>query len=151
MPLLVYSALRLGLFALALVGLWAVGMRDWLLVVLAAVVAWALSYVLLAGPRDAAALWLSQRVEGRSARFSPGVEADAAAEDAEAEDARARDHADDDAPAHGRVPTSPDAQPTTPQAAEATQPDAETTRPDADPTPAGGEDQSASPRPSSTP
>lgn len=85
MPLFVYSALRLGLFALALVVLWAVGMRDWLLVLVAAVVAWALSYVFLAGPRDAAALWLSQRVEGRSARFSPGVEADAAAEDAEAD------------------------------------------------------------------
>ena len=157
MPLLVYSALRLGLFALALVGLWAVGMRDWLLVVLAAVVAWALSYVLLAGPRDAAALWLSQRVEGRSARFSPGVEADAAAEDAEAEDARARAHADDDAPAHGRVGTSPHAQPTPPDAeatppdAHATPPDADATQPDADLTPAGGEDQSASPRPSSTP
>ena len=87
MPLLVYSLLRLGLLGFALAGLWAAGMRDWLLVVVAAFVAWALSYVLLPGPRDAAALWFAQRVQRRKdsgARFGAGVEADAAAEDAEA-------------------------------------------------------------------
>ena len=41
MPLVTYSLLRLGLFALALVGLWLAGMGSWLLVVVAALVAWA--------------------------------------------------------------------------------------------------------------
>ncbi|WP_223145102.1 DUF4229 domain-containing protein [Actinotalea subterranea] len=92
MPLVVYSALRLGLFAAALGALWWVGLGGWLLVVVAAVVAWALSYVLLAGPRDAAALWLAGRAERRAAgrRFSAQVESDAAAEDAEASVVEAR-------------------------------------------------------------
>jgi hypothetical protein len=85
MPVIIYSVLRLGLFALALVGLWLAGMGGWLLVVLAAVVAWALSYVLLAARRDAAARWIADRRSAGRPRFSPAVEADAAAEDAAAE------------------------------------------------------------------
>lgn len=83
MPVIVYSVLRLGLFALALVGLWAAGMGGWLLVVVAAVAAGALSYVLLGRQRTAAATWIAERRAGTAPRFSPGVEADAAAEDAE--------------------------------------------------------------------
>ena len=85
MPVIVYSVLRLGLFALALLGLWAAGMGGWLLVVVAAVAAGALSYVLLGRQRTAAAIWIAERRAATRPRFSPGVEADAAAEDAESQ------------------------------------------------------------------
>lgn len=92
MPVVLYSLLRLGLLAVAVAALWAVGMRGWLLVVVAAVVAWAASYLALARPRDAAALWIAQRAEGRGqSRFSAGVQDDAATEDAEAESLRRED------------------------------------------------------------
>ena len=39
MPVIIYSVLRLGLFAAALVGLWLAGMGGWLLVLVAALVA----------------------------------------------------------------------------------------------------------------
>jgi len=55
MPVIVYSVLRLGPFALALLG------RQ----------------------RTAAAIWIAERRAATRPRFSPGVEADAAAEDAE--------------------------------------------------------------------
>ena len=85
MPIVTYSALRFGLFG-ACFGLlvWA-GLRGWPLVLGAALAAWALSYVAFAGPRNAAELYLAQRSARRSAsgaRFTRGVEADAAAEDA---------------------------------------------------------------------
>ena len=82
MPVIIYSVLRLGLFALALVGLWLAGMGGWLWVLVAALVAWAVSYALLGGRRDAAARWIAERRGGTRPRFSAGVEADAAAEDA---------------------------------------------------------------------
>lgn len=85
MPVIIYSVLRLGLFALALAGLWLAGMGGWLLVVVAAVVAWALSYAMLGRRRDAAARWLAERRGAARPRFAPGVEADAAAEDAAAD------------------------------------------------------------------
>lgn len=91
MPLVVYSALRLALFGAALGVLWLVGMGGWLLVVVAALVAWALSYVALAGPRDRAARWLAERSQARresGVRISSRVDADAAAEDAEADGPR---------------------------------------------------------------
>lgn len=90
--MLVYSVLRLGLLAAALVVGWAVGLGGWLLVVVAAVAAWALSYVLLAGPRDRAARWVADRAQRRRTgpRFSAGIEHDAAAEDAEAQSDRPR-------------------------------------------------------------
>ncbi|ADG75615.1 conserved hypothetical protein [Cellulomonas flavigena DSM 20109] len=83
MPVLVYSLLRAALFLAATGLLWWAGMRSWLAPVLGAVVAWALSYVLLARQRDAAARHLAQRAEGR--RAARGSDVDAAAEDAEAE------------------------------------------------------------------
>lgn len=102
MPILVYSVLRLGLFGIC-AGLlvWA-GMGSWLAVVMAAFLAWGLSYVLLAGPRDRAALQLAARAERRAAghRFSVKAEEDAAIEDAAvdaAEDLEGEAEAEQDA------------------------------------------------------
>lgn len=100
MPVVVYSALRLALLAATLVAGAFAGLRDWLLVVVATLVAWGLSYVLLRGPRDAAARWLADRAERRRAaglRFTPGVEADEDAEDAEAEAIARSERGDDGA------------------------------------------------------
>ena len=91
MPLVLYSVLRVALLAVALAGLWAAGLRDWLLVAVAALVAAAASYVLLTRQRDAAALWIARRAEERRSagvRVSPAIDEDAAHEDA------AADHAD---------------------------------------------------------
>ncbi|MFC8922185.1 DUF4229 domain-containing protein [Cellulosimicrobium sp. NPDC057127] len=85
MPLVVYSVLRLLLFGVALGALWLVGLRGWLLVLVAAAVALMLSYLTLRGPRDAASRYLAARAEHRARtkeRFSRAVEDDAAAEDA---------------------------------------------------------------------
>jgi len=89
----VYSLLRLGLFVLALLGLWAAGMGSWLLVVVAALVAWALSYVLLGRWRtDAATALASVRLgRGHGRRCSERGTAAPAAEDAEADAAGAGD------------------------------------------------------------
>ncbi len=82
MPVVTYSLLRLGVFVLAIVGLWLAGMGGWLLVVVAAVVAAALSYVLFGRQRVAAAQWIADRRAPGAPRFSRAVEEDAAAEDA---------------------------------------------------------------------
>ncbi|MGY4645463.1 DUF4229 domain-containing protein [Cellulomonas sp. URHB0016] len=87
MPLVTYSVLRLALFAVCLGLLWWAGMRSWLVVVVAALVAWGLSYVLLRGPRDAAARQLADRAERRRAlagreRFGGRAQEDADLEDA---------------------------------------------------------------------
>lgn len=87
-----YSLLRLALFVLALVVFVGLG-TGWLLgVVLAALAAALLSYVLLRGYRDRAALWLQRRAEARGdrPRLSRRATADAADEDAEV-DAAERD------------------------------------------------------------
>ena len=63
MPVVVFSLLRLALFALCFVALWWVGMRSWLTPVVAAFLAWGLSYVLLYRQRDAAARHIAGRVE----------------------------------------------------------------------------------------
>jgi hypothetical protein len=80
-----YSALRLGLLAACFaLGYWA-GLRTWLLLGVAVLAAWGLSYVLLAGPRDAAATYLAERVERRRSggrRFPGTADDDAAHEDA---------------------------------------------------------------------
>jgi hypothetical protein len=84
-PLVTYSALRLGLLAACFaLGYWA-GLRTWLLLGVAVLAAWALSYILLAGPRDAAARYLAERAERRRTggrRFPGGSDDDAAVEDA---------------------------------------------------------------------
>lgn len=84
---MIYSLLRLALFVACLVGLVLAG-TGWLLgVVGAALLAALLSYVLLRGPRDRAALWLQARSEARGdrPRLSRSASADAAEEDAAVE------------------------------------------------------------------
>ncbi|GED10095.1 hypothetical protein CCE02nite_20940 [Cellulosimicrobium cellulans] len=84
-PVVVYSVLRLLLFAAALGVLWFAGLRGWLLVLVAAVVALMLSYLTLRKPREAASRYLAARAEHRTRtgeRFSREIEDDAAAEDA---------------------------------------------------------------------
>ncbi|WP_158374746.1 DUF4229 domain-containing protein [Cellulosimicrobium cellulans] len=87
MPVVIYSLLRLALFVVCLIGLVLAG-TGWLLgVVGAALLAALLSYVLLRGPRDRAALWLQARSEARGdrPRLSRSASADAAEEDAAVE------------------------------------------------------------------
>lgn len=97
MPVIIYSVLRLGLFALALVALSLAGMGGWLLVLVAALVAWAVSYAVLGARRDAAALWIAEH-RGARPRFGARVESDAAAEDAAAEHSTAEPAAEPDPP-----------------------------------------------------
>lgn len=87
MAVLRYSLLRLALFAVALLALLWAGMNPWLSPLLAAFVAWGLSYVLLPGPRDAAALEVAQRVQARRARGGRVELTGRARQDAEVEDA----------------------------------------------------------------
>jgi hypothetical protein len=84
-PLLIYSLLRLALFGAALGLLYLVGLRGWLLPVVAVVVALALSYLTLSKPRDAATRWIAARADRRAAERAvfPKVDADAAHEDAQ--------------------------------------------------------------------
>ena len=93
MALLKYSVLRLALLAVIAVALYLAGLRDLPLIVAAPVLALMASYVVLGGPRDAAAVALAERKARRAAggeRFSRGVEADAAAEDATIDGAESR-------------------------------------------------------------
>ncbi|WP_421734787.1 DUF4229 domain-containing protein [Cellulomonas sp.] len=87
MPFLVYSLLRLALFGACLGLLWWAGMRSWLAGIVAAFLAWGLSYVLLSGPRDAAALQLAERAERRRAAGDRTVLGKRAQQDADVEDA----------------------------------------------------------------
>jgi ABC-type siderophore export system fused ATPase/permease subunit len=84
-PLLLYTLYRVLVFAAAFGLLFWAGANPFLAVALAAVIAFAVSYLFLRGPRDAAASWLAARAERRSRRgerFSREAEADAAFEDA---------------------------------------------------------------------
>lgn len=83
MPLLTYTLLRVALVAGAGAVLYLLGVRTWLLVVLAVVIGAGLSYVLLANPRHAAAADLERRSGGRRTRVERSVERDDAAEDAQ--------------------------------------------------------------------
>lgn len=60
MPLVVYSLLRLAVLGVALGLGYLAGLRSWLLVIVATVVAALVSYLLLRGPRDAAAARLAE-------------------------------------------------------------------------------------------
>jgi len=86
-PFVVYSVLRLALFGACLGLLWWAGLRSWLVVIVAAFLAWGLSYVLLSGPRDAAARQLADRAERRRAAGDTTVLGRRAQEDADVEDA----------------------------------------------------------------
>lgn len=84
MPFIIYSVLRLALIVVLGVLLYAVGVRDLLLPVLAIVLALMVSYLVLGRQREAAAVYLAGRKQKRDAtgeRFSPAVAADAAFED----------------------------------------------------------------------
>ncbi|PFG42107.1 uncharacterized protein DUF4229 [Isoptericola jiangsuensis] len=84
-----YSVLRLLILAAALGLAWTVGLRGWLLALVAVVVAFAVSYLALPRQRDAATAWMAQRAERRAGRRgSDKVTVDSlAADDAAAEDA----------------------------------------------------------------
>lgn len=135
MPVVTYSLLRLGLFALALLGLWLAGMGSWLLVVVAAVAAAALSYVILGKQRAAATTWMADRRSPGSPRISRAVQDDEAAEDAIADQLHDQ-RPQGAAPGEGRT-----------DADNGDQTDADS-RDQAD---ADSGDQTASPSPSSTP
>ncbi|PFG34134.1 DUF4229 domain-containing protein [Sanguibacter antarcticus] len=92
MALLRYSVLRLALLVVIAVVLYQVGMRSIQLVVVAALLALMVSYILLGGPRESAAVEIAERRARRAAggeRFSRGIEDDAAAEDARIDGAAA--------------------------------------------------------------
>ena len=118
-PFLRYTALRLALLVAVVAVLALAGARGVLLVVLAAVVSMALSYVLLRRQRDAVAIALDERIRARQAgtppaggaglghRFREGLAQDEAAEDAEIESSGGR-------PGRGTAPgTAPKAEPGT--------------------------------------
>jgi hypothetical protein len=108
-PVVTYSLLRLGVFLVALLGLWLAGMGSWLLVVVAAVVAAALSYVLFGKQRTAAAAWIADRrsTAEQGPRFSRAVQDDAAAEDAIADRLRGREDPGEDQSARPSPSSTP--------------------------------------------
>ncbi|MFD6177770.1 MULTISPECIES: DUF4229 domain-containing protein [unclassified Isoptericola] len=65
MPLVMYTVWRILLFVAALGAGYVLGLRSWLLVLVAAVVAFAVSYLALAKPREAAAVWLAEKEQRR--------------------------------------------------------------------------------------
>jgi len=84
LALIKYSVLRLALFVGSLIALYAVGVRrSILMVVLAALISVALSYLLLTKQRDAVALAISERINGRIDRRQGVGQSDADAEDAD--------------------------------------------------------------------
>jgi mannitol-specific phosphotransferase system IIBC component len=93
-PVAIYSALRLGLFAVCLLAALALGARGLLAVLVAAAVSLGLSYVILRRQRESVAKALLGRRAQRPGSFGQFLRADAAAEDAAAEAARSRDRPD---------------------------------------------------------
>lgn len=66
MPVLIYSALRVLLLVVVLGALWLIGLRHWLaLAGFAAVIAAALSYLMLPRQREASARYLADRAAAR--------------------------------------------------------------------------------------
>jgi len=83
LALIKYSVLRLSFFVGSLILLWVVGVRQSILMlVLAAVISMALSYLLLRKQRDELALALDARTRARLDRRSGIGQADAEEEDA---------------------------------------------------------------------
>jgi hypothetical protein len=81
-PVAKYTLLRLGLFVACLAALYAVGGNGWLVLVLAAVISLALSYVLLRRQREEMAEAIADRVQTRHSAPKGGPADDAAYEDA---------------------------------------------------------------------
>jgi hypothetical protein len=91
LALIKYSVLRLALFVGSLVLLWAVGVRkSILMLVLAALISLALSYLLLRKQRDELSLALAEWTGARLARRGAIGQADADEEDAAVEAAQAQ-------------------------------------------------------------
>ena len=114
MPFIIYSVLRLALIFVLGVVLYAVGVRDLLLPLLAIVLALMLSYLVLGKQREAAAVYLAGRKKTREAtgeRFSRAVTDDAAFEDDQVDTAAAARPGMSEPGA----PAVPDAQPTSEQ------------------------------------
>jgi uncharacterized membrane protein len=84
-----YTVLRLLILVAAFALAYAVGVRGWLLALVAVVVAFAVSYLALPRQRDAATAWMARRAEQRAARRGrEQTTVDSiAADDAAAEDA----------------------------------------------------------------
>lgn len=83
MPLLTYTAMRIALVLGAGALLWVLGVRGWLLLVLSVVIGAGLSYVLLDGPRRAAANELQRRTGGEPTALERAVARDDDEEDAQ--------------------------------------------------------------------
>ena len=87
MPVVVYSVLRVALLAASWVLLTWAGLHPLVALLVAAFVAWGLSYVALGGPRDAAARYLARRAAARAEHAGRPVLSPHAREDADVEDA----------------------------------------------------------------
>lgn len=84
MPFIIYSVLRLALIVAVGFVLYLVGMRGWLLGVVAVLVALLVSYLALSRQREAAALYIATRRTDRQAsgvRLNARLDRDNAAED----------------------------------------------------------------------
>jgi hypothetical protein len=91
LALIKYSVLRLALFVGSLIVLYAVGVRrSWLMLLLAAGISLALSYLLLGKQRDAVAQGIAERVNSRLERRQGLGQSDADAEDADVAASRHR-------------------------------------------------------------
>lgn len=110
MPFIIYSALRIALIVVVGVALYLVGMRGWLLGVVAILVALLVSYLALSRQREAAALYIATRRTQRQTsgvRLNQRLDRDNADED-EAVDGGAPDGARSPVdPLEGRAPATP--------------------------------------------
>ncbi|QDW64557.1 DUF4229 domain-containing protein [Oerskovia sp. KBS0722] len=101
--MVIYSALRLAIFAVLFVVLYALNLGHWVVcAVIAAVLAFLVSYLALRGPRERAAQYLADRAARRKAtgeQFSREIEDDAAFEDAAVEAAGSAEPAESVSPA----------------------------------------------------
>lgn len=86
MPVVIYSALRLALMGAVFAVSYLLGAGILIAALLAIIVGWSLSFLLLKPYADAATTWLAERrkaqAEGRMPRFSAQISADEAEEDA---------------------------------------------------------------------
>jgi small-conductance mechanosensitive channel len=105
--MVIYSALRLAIFAVLFLVLSLLNLGHWVVTaILAAVLAFLVSYLVLRGPRERAAQYLADRAARRKAtgeKFSREIEDDAAFEDAAVDEAEAASPA--------RSPGAADAEP----------------------------------------
>ena len=79
---IVYSLLRIGLFAVALVVLMLLGLELWLAAIIATIIAFAVSYIFLRDRRDELALSLQNRRETHDDGEAEDAALDAAPTDA---------------------------------------------------------------------